>query len=303
MIKASNQRRFLQKTWMLLFAICAAALIWWIVQFQPYYASSNNSGIARVVAATNVEQEEPLTNTEASASDKILSAINDFQLNAQRGSNVAVYFEDLRTGESTQVNGSHVFNSASLYKAFTANETLKLIENGSLDPDSVAVTKRGLSISDCLKLSITVSDNDCGVAMQRLSGALGYLPQLTDQGFVNTDLSGFFPKTTAADIAKLFSNTYNSTYLNDKSTEIFMNSLRSQSITNRIPAYLPESAVVAHKTGDLRGAYHDAGLITTASGNTYVLAILTQDYSSNPTNTFAQTAELSKAIYEIFETE
>src|SRR5207237_1697710 len=49
--------------------------------------------------------------------------------------------------------------------------------------------------------------------------------------------------------------------------------LERQQINNRLPAQLPAGVVVAHKTGNLVGATHDAGIIFTKSGPRVVVAM------------------------------
>ena len=44
-------------------------------------------------------------------------------------------------------------------------------------------------------------------------------------------------------------------------------------ITDRLPALLPESATVVHKTGNLDGVLHDVGFIETPSGPVIVIAM------------------------------
>jgi beta-lactamase class A len=45
-------------------------------------------------------------------------------------------------------------------------------------------------------------------------------------------------------------------------------------INDRIPAGLPAGTVVAHKTGNVTGIYHDAGIVYSA--RPYVLVVLTR---------------------------
>src|SRR5262249_38985484 len=54
--------------------------------------------------------------------------------------------------------------------------------------------------------------------------------------------------------------------------------LERQEINNRLPAALPHNVVVAHKTGNLVGAVHDAGIIYTPSGPRVVVAMTWDAY-------------------------
>ena len=82
--------------------------------------------------------------------------------------------------------------------------------------------------------------------------------------------------------------------------------LTDQTIQDRIPAQLPEDVQIAHKTGDLEGRRHDAGIIYAPSGP-YVLTIMTgPDLDSDSTSpqeqaVYESIASLSRTIYEYME--
>jgi len=61
--------------------------------------------------------------------------------------------------------------------------------------------------------------------------------------------------------------------------------LERQQINNRLPAQLPPGVVVAHKTGNLAGLTHDAGIIYTKSGPRVVVA-MTWDASDDEADNF-----------------
>jgi beta-lactamase class A len=64
----------------------------------------------------------------------------------------------------------------------------------------------------------------------------------------------------------------------------------------RIPRLLPETAVIAHKTGSLAGVVNDVGMVYGA-GMPFALAFLS-DHQSDPWATEADIAACSLAIYE-----
>ena len=82
--------------------------------------------------------------------------------------------------------------------------------------------------------------------------------------------------TTAADIAALYSMLVNGQIVNDDASQEMLRLLESQQINDRLPAYLPEGTVVAHKTGNLDGLVHDAGVIFAPAGPVIVV-VLTED--------------------------
>lgn len=82
--------------------------------------------------------------------------------------------------------------------------------------------------------------------------------------------------TTAADIAELYLMLVNGQIVSESVSQEMLALLEDQQINDRIPAYLPEDTVVAHKTGNLDGLVHDAGVVFTPSGPV-VVVVLTED--------------------------
>ncbi|MBI2622076.1 serine hydrolase [Candidatus Microgenomates bacterium] len=73
--------------------------------------------------------------------------------------------------------------------------------------------------------------------------------------------------------------------------------LLQQELNDRIPKYLPKEAKVAHKTGEIDFAKHDAGIVFANSGD-YLIVVLSE--SDNPSAASERIANLSKAVYEYF---
>ncbi|HEX5166687.1 MAG TPA: serine hydrolase [Thermomicrobiales bacterium] len=82
--------------------------------------------------------------------------------------------------------------------------------------------------------------------------------------------------TTAADIASLYVMLVNGQIISEEASQEMLTLLEDQQINDRLPAYLPEGTIVAHKTGNLDGLVHDAGVIFTPSGPV-VVVIMTED--------------------------
>jgi beta-lactamase class A len=60
--------------------------------------------------------------------------------------------------------------------------------------------------------------------------------------------------------------------------EVMLDILRRQQVSSKIPRLLPPGTLVAHKTGTIRDASHDAGIIYSPAGP-LVLAVMTRDLS------------------------
>jgi beta-lactamase class A len=73
--------------------------------------------------------------------------------------------------------------------------------------------------------------------------------------------------------------------------------LKGQEFNEKIPAGLPPETPVAHKTGDIVGIHHDAGIVFPPGEAPYVLVVLTTGFDKEETaNRFI--ADLSRAIWK-----
>jgi hypothetical protein len=70
--------------------------------------------------------------------------------------------------------------------------------------------------------------------------------------------------------------------------------LARQQINDRLPAALPEGVVVAHKTGNLPGLTHDAGIIFTPSGPRVVVAMTWDAFDADA---YAFIANVASTVY------
>lgn len=82
--------------------------------------------------------------------------------------------------------------------------------------------------------------------------------------------------TTAADLARLYRLLLDGRVVSPAASAEMLDLLARQSISNRLPAYLPWDTVVAHKTGNLRGIVHDAGVIFAPNGPLIVVVLTGQ---------------------------
>ena len=64
-----------------------------------------------------------------------------------------------------------------------------------------------------------------------------------------------------------------------------------------IPALLPQDTKVAHKTGELLGVLHDAGVVYSPTGS-YVLVMMSEKLE-DPKKGIKAWAELSRDIFEL----
>jgi beta-lactamase class A len=144
---------------------------------------------------------------------------------------------------------------------------------------------------------ITVSDNTCGVALGNLVGWERQNPRLHELGFSKTLLQrNDSEQTSAGDVAKLLQRLHDGTLLSPASTQAFTDLLKAQKINNRLPQGLSAGTVIAHKTGDLDGLVHDAGIVYSPAGD-YVIVAMTGPWKNTAAAPGAF-AQLSRSVYQ-----
>jgi beta-lactamase class A len=72
-----------------------------------------------------------------------------------------------------------------------------------------------------------------------------------------------------------------------------------QEFNESLPALLPKSARVAHKTGWTDDVYHDTGIVYPENQKPYAISIMTRGFTEDQENeAHACMATISKLIYE-----
>jgi len=99
--------------------------------------------------------------------------------------------------------------------------------------------------------------------------------------------------TSAEDLAWLYAQLLQGVVVSPEASAEMLELLAQQQINDRLPAYLPEGVVVAHKTGNLDGIVHDAGVIYAPAGPVIVV-VLSDEVNPDEANLFiAQLGELT----------
>lgn len=208
------------------------------------------------------DEKDALALAQATKNASVQSILNSFV--AAHGSQFTIFVKDLKTGTTASVNADRVMRSASLYKLFVAQRIYQLVDAGSLTYGQNAGSESGRTIEDCLTVMINISDNACG---HDLGEKIGWSKQdtfLKNSGYADTTLGSSFDKpqmTNAKDVSLLMEHLYSGTLMSPNASDRFLNLLKSQRVNDRLPKGLPSGTVVAHKTGDLFGYTHDAGII------------------------------------------
>lgn len=230
----------------------------------------------------------------------------------------AVYSKNLKSGELVQINTNLRFGSGSLYKLWVMSEAYRQIKEGILNKDDAIAIKRGelydefdldvadenrdedlsTTVDNAIEQMIIISDNDSALLLSHRLGINNITDFLKNNGFNSSTMENP-PETTAHDIGLFYEKLYEGEIVDKSASEEMLALLKRQRLNDRIPKYLPEDTVVAHKTGELDTFKHDAGIIF--GKDPYILVVLTD--TEDPQAAAENTATLSKAIYGHFENE
>lgn len=229
------------------------------------------------------------------------------------------------------------FHSASTFKVAVMLELFKKVKDREISLDDFLLVKNEFhSIVDCSIFSLDVKDENDDKLYSKLGQkvkiydlvydmitvssnlATNVLLQivepeaitqtLRDYGIYNTkvlrgvgDLKAFEfglnNITTADDLLKIFKLIAHKEIIDDFLCDEMIKILSEQKVRDKIPRYLPQNVVVAHKTGSISRVEHDSGIIFLPDGRKYVLVVLTKDFE-DPNFAKNIIANISKVCYE-----
>jgi beta-lactamase class A len=251
-------------------------------------AISHTASAAAATATPTAPTPDQVAVAQAARVQQTLAA-------ATAGQPISAVIINLKTGQTSSINGGQQFVSASLYKLFVALSIYKEIDAGTLTLSS-GVPGTGQNVGSCLNAMITVSDNTCGEGLGAMVGWERQNSELHNLGFTTTFLeSSSNELTSASDVALFYQRLYGGTLLSPNTTGQFLDLLKAQRINNRLPADLPAGTVVAHKTGDLNALVHDAGIVYSPNGD-YVISLMSGPWN-NLSNAAPALATVSAQVY------
>lgn len=206
-----------------------------------------------------------------------------------------IVIKNLSTGQEYGLNADEVFTSASLYKLSVMYTIYKKASEGRLDISRT-------DIQNNLKSMITISSNEASIYLvDNYTSWKEVTDQMHSIGLNKTDLTTQPTKSTPYDMAKLLGMMAEGNAVNLAASVSMLELLSQQKINDRIPVNLPDNTLVAHKTGELLDARHDAGVVITPENN-YILVLMSKD-SPNPESVKPVMAKISEEINEFFKTQ
>jgi beta-lactamase class A len=183
--------------------------------------------------------------------------------------------------------------AASLYKLGVLAEAERRVDAGELsyndtitiEPEDITAdgsfedAGTELTLDEALEVMITISDNGSALALWRILGGANIDATLQKAGIADFHIA--FDDTednwaTPHAIGTFFTLLAKRQLISGAASDRMLARLERQQISDRLPAQLPAGVVVAHKTGNLVGIAHDAGIIFTKSGPR-VVVVMTWD--------------------------
>lgn len=238
----------------------------------------------------------------------------------------SIYIKNLKTGETYEYNREKIFPSASLYKLVIFYKVFEDIEQTKLDKAEILTAKKseldqklsysnndisneGQSQADdeeisytvdfASKLMIRVSDNYAALLLAEKVGWENAEKSLADAGIFGFDLTGDdAPSVDAISVARLLEKIYSRQAVSASASQEMLDILLEQRINDRISKLLPASVKVAHKTGDLDGIRHDAGIVF---GKKYDYIFVFMTDSQDPLGANDNISQASKEIFDVLE--
>jgi len=97
-------------------------------------------------------------------------------------------------------------------------------------------------------------------------------------------------------MGRLLKALYSRQILDPSTSAQLLDILKGQQVRDRLPRYLPRGVVVANKTGLMKDACHDVGILY-GRNHDYVIAVLTTEFG-----TFSQAkqaiGQIGRAVYQ-----
>jgi beta-lactamase class A len=227
----------------------------------------------------------------------------------------AVALHDYESGVRLSINADRRFHAASTMKVAVLLAIGRAIDEKRIQPDeTLHVRNRFYSAIDRTPFRID-ADSDGYPQLHRLIGRTARISDLTEWMIVSSsnlatnllldyltvdyvcgvlgaagvkgmDLrrgvddtkaheQNFNNETTAQGLLDLFA-ALRGDFLSKSSRERAINILLQQRFNSMIPALLPAHASVAHKTGEISTACHDAGIVYLPERDPYILVVLTE---------------------------
>lgn len=233
------------------------------------------------------------------------------------------FFVDLDNGAYVDLNGETIFSAASTIKIpvlvafFEAVDAGKIyldekltmskdvITGGSGVMQYQQVDKKFTALETATQM-IVISDNTAtDMLIKRLGGKEVLNERFREWGLTSTVINNRLPDlegtntTSPRDLAYLLTRVNQGELLSLRSRDRLMGIMQKTKTRTLLPQGLEESAIIAHKTGDIGTVLGDAGIIDMPTGKRYIGSVLVKR-SHNDYTARTMIQEISRTVYQHF---
>lgn len=193
-------------------------------------------------------------------------------------------FKTVEEGRVKLENGLHVRNR---FLSLVEGIPFRLDPGRDADPEIYRRLGRTMRISELAEAMIVRSSNLATNLLVDYLSEGAVVRFLCDAGIVGVNIKrgvedrraselGVNNEVTANGLVQLFRILCEEGELNAKNREQVLKILLAQELNSMLPALLPAEVRIAHKTGEISTACHDAGIVFVPGRKPYVVAILTE---------------------------
>jgi beta-lactamase class A len=224
-----------------------------------------------------------------------------------------VYFHDLRTGDEVALGADETFHAASTMKVLVLVKVFRDIEDGKysledrylvkdvfpsavggefkVSPDTNemrAATGKAMAIADLCRFMMVASDNlATNVLIEIAGGPSAVTDEARRHGLEKTSVaryiedqaafrSGISSHATAREMGRLLEKMWRGEVVSAGASRRMLEVLAGAD-RSWMGLKLPADARVAHKTGAIERTRHDVGIVTMATGRSFVLCVYSDD--------------------------
>jgi beta-lactamase class A len=257
----------------------------------------------------------------------------------QKNKTISVALHDFETGQEVFIHADEPYHPASTFKVHVMMEIFHHAEQGRLSlEDCLPVVNSFTSVADGSRFSLLESDDAEKTLYPRLgeSESIGELLRLMIVRSSNLATNillekigtqsvdrfiqalgirgvkvlrgiddeaarrlGMNNRATARGLTQTMNLIAGGNVVSKTASEKMIEILLGQEFNESIPALLPGSVRVAHKTGWDRDVHHDTGIIYPESRKPYALTIMTRGFTAEQSSeAHACMATISKMVYD-----
>ncbi len=241
------------------------------------------------------------------------------------------------TTQTLRINEHAMFHAASTMKTPVMVELYRQAHDGRFDlSDSIRVTKEFRSIVDGSRYMLSPEDDSYEALYEHLGDQRSIRTLMREMITASSNLAtnlliqkvgadattqtmrrygadsiqvrrgvedikayrqGLNNETSAHDLLVLYERIARRNAVSEEASGEMIQILKEQQYDDMIPARLPDSVAVAHKTGWITGLHHDSGIVFVSGGPTYVLVLLSQDLTDEDA-AVTSFARISRMVFE-----